>query len=476
MLAKHKTKLVCTIGPATDTIEMMIKMIQAGMNIARLNYSHGDFAQHNEVIVKLRKASAKTGKAITIMADLPGPKVRIGQFASEPVYLRKGADFSLSTKEIPGDQHRVFVNLPKLPKAVKKGNIIYLNDGIIQLKVKNVDGQEVLCKVIAGGELRSRKGLNLPGIKLGISAFTEHDKACLKAALDGGVDAISQSFVESAKDVEIVRKAALELGYKPFIIAKIERADALDNIEEILQAADGIMIARGDLGVEIRIERIAIVQKQLTFLANKYGKPVITATQMLESMVSNPRPTRAEATDVANAILDGTDCIMLSEESAMGKYPVEAANMLTRIAKATEPHRAEACSGKVWFDLDNSKTSIVDILSHNVQQTVEYLKPVAVFVPTHSGRTPRLVSRFKLPMWIVGVTNLPEVYQNLQFSYGVHPLLVDEHPSDWHTFIADWVHKAGLKQGLAVLTEGPSRADPLASHSLQIIDLSSKSS
>jgi pyruvate kinase len=476
MLAKHKTKLVCTIGPATDTIKMMVKMIHAGMNIARLNYSHGDFAQHNEVIQKLRKASAKTGKTITIMADLPGPKVRIGQFASEPVLLRKGADFTLSTMEIEGDQSRVYVNLPTLPEAVKKGNIIFLNDGIIQLKVKSVEGYEVLCKVVSGGELRSRKGLNLPGIKLGISAFTDHDHACLKAALEGGVDAVSQSFVESAKDVETVRNAALELGYKPFIIAKIERADALRNINAILQAADGIMIARGDLGVEIRIERIAIVQKHLTFLAIKYGKPVITATQMLESMVDNPRPTRAEATDVANAILDGTDCIMLSEESAIGKYPVEAAQMLSKIAKTTEPQRSEACKGKAFYDLDTSKTSIVDILSHNVQQTVEYLNPVAVFVPTHSGRTPRLISRFKLPMWIVGVTHQHEVYQNLQFSYGVQPLLVNEHPCDWHTFIADWVHKAGLKQGLAVLTEGPSRSDPLASHSLQIIDLRTKSS
>ena len=471
VFAKHKTKIVCTIGPATETIEMMTKMLRAGMNIARLNYSHGDFAQHAAVVQKLRKVASKTGKQITIMADLPGPKVRIGQFASEPVLLRKGADFTLTTQEILGDQQRVFVNLPNLPEVVKAGNILFLSDGLIQLKVKKVKEQDIHCKVIIGGELRSRKGLNFPGIKLGISAFTPHDKDCLRAALESGVDAISQSFVESAKDIEAVREAALEMGFKPFIIAKIERAGALKNITEIIKAADGIMIARGDLGVETKIERIAIVQKQLTFIANKYGKPVITATQMLESMVDNPRPTRAEATDVANAILDGTDCLMLSEESAMGKYPVEAAQMLANIAKFTEPNRNEACQGKAFFDMDTKYPNIVDIISHDVQQTVQYLKPVAVFVPTHRGRTPRLISRFKLPMWIVGVTHQPDVFQNLQFSFGVHPFLVDKHPEEWHDFTARWMLKTGLKKGLVVLTEGPSMDKPLASHSLQIIDL-----
>lgn len=471
VLAKHKTKLVCTIGPATDTIGMMEKMLRAGMNVARLNYSHGDFQHHSTVIQKLRKAADKTGRQITIMADLPGPKVRIGNFATEPVLLRKGADFILSTQEIIGDQQRVFVNLPTLPQAVKTGNILYLSDGLIQLKVKRVEGKDIHCRVVVGGELRSRKGFNLPGIKLGISAFTERDRDCLQAALEGGVDAISQSFVESADDILTVREAASKLGYEPFIIAKIERAGALKNITEIIKAADGIMIARGDLGVEINIERIAIVQKHITFLANKFGKPVITATQMLESMVDNPRPTRAEATDVANAILDGTDCIMLSEESAMGKYPVEAAKMLAKIANATEPHRSEACLGKAFFDLDANEPNIVDIISHDVQQTVDYLKPVAVFVPTHSGRTPRLISRFKLPMWIVGVTDQYNVFQNLQFSYGVHPLLVENHPVEWHDFTSNWVHQAGLKKGLVVLTEGPSRDKPLASHSMQVIDV-----
>ena len=470
-LARHKTKLVCTIGPASDSPAMLVKMINAGMNIARLNYSHGDFAQHKAVIEKLRAASLKTGKAITIMADLPGLKVRIGNFATEPVYLHKGEEFTLTTDDILGDKRKVSVGLPELPRNVKPGNLLFLNDGIIQIKVMTVKGNDILCKVISGGELRSRKGLNLPGIKLGISAFTERDRACLQSALENGVDAISQSFVESAQDVETVRTAAAEMGYQPFIIAKIERADALKNIHGIIRAADGIMIARGDLGVETRIQRIAVVQKQVCFLANKYGKPVITATQMLESMTRNPRPTRAEATDVANAILDGTDCIMLSEESAIGKYPVEAARMLSLIARDTEPYRNEAHQCKTVFELDQKASNIADVLSHNVQFTVDYLKPRALFVPTHQGNTPRLISRFKLSTWIVAVTHNSSVFRNLQFSYGVHPVLVDEHPQNWRDFTLDWLYQHKIKKGIVVVTEGPSAINPQANHSLQVIDL-----
>jgi pyruvate kinase len=314
-------------------------MLHAGMDIARLNFSHGDFSWHNRVIDRLRSAARSAGKPLTIMADLPGPKIRIGQLAEEPIELKRGDLFTLMTKEIIGDRQSVFVSFPRLSAVVKSGDALFLNDGIIHLEVVRVEGTDVTCSVVVGGELRSRKGLNLPGINLGVCAFTAHDNDCLKLALKNGVDAISQSFIETAADVDVVRKAASDLGYRPFIIAKIERAGALDNIDDILEAADGIMIARGDLGVETPIERIAVVQKQLIYKANQHGKPVITATQMLESMVEHYRPTRAEATDVANAILDGTDCVMLSEESALGKYPVEAVDMLSRIAAATEPYR-----------------------------------------------------------------------------------------------------------------------------------------
>jgi len=313
MLNPNKTKIVCTIGPKSDSPEIMLQMLDAGMNIARLNFSHGDFEWHGKAIANLRQTARTAGKRVTIMADLPGPKMRIGELADEPVELKPGDAFTLTTKEITGNQQHAFVTFEGLPAVVKAGDFIFLNDGIIQLKVVGILGKDVQCTVLAGGELRSRKGLNLPGIDLGVSAFTEHDRDCLKFALEQGVDAVSQSFVVSARDVDLVRGAAAALGHRPFIIAKIERAGALVHIDEILQTADGIMIARGDLGVETPIERIAVVQKQLTQKANVLGKPVITATQMLESMVYHPRPTRAESTDVANAILDGTDCVMLSE-------------------------------------------------------------------------------------------------------------------------------------------------------------------
>ena len=330
-LQENKTKIVCTIGPASESQEVMEKMLQAGMNVARLNFSHGDYESHGEVIAKLRAASRATGKRLAIMADLSGPKMRIGMLKEEPIQLKPGDPFTLTTEDIEGNRALASVSFDRLPQAVNPGDTLYLNDGYIQLEVQKVEGHNVHCGVLVGGELRSRKGLNLPDIDLGISAFTPRDHECLKFALEQGVDAVSQSFVESANDIEAVRSAAKALGHDTFIIAKIERSRAKDNLDGILDASDGIMVARGDLGVEIPIEKIALAQKHLMHLANLRGKPVITATQMLESMTTNRRPTRAEATDVANAILDGTDCVMLSGESAMGEYPVDAVAMLAKV-------------------------------------------------------------------------------------------------------------------------------------------------
>ena len=472
MLAPNKTKLVCTIGPASDSPAIMLQMLQAGMNIARLNFSHGDFAWHKTTIDNLRHAARTAGKRVTIMADLPGPKIRIGQLAQEPIELKRDDSFTLTTSEIIGDRRRVFVSFPRLIAVVKPGDCLFLNDGNIQLEVVKVASNDVACRVLVGGELRSRKGLNLPGIDLGISAFTEHDRDCLKFALENGVDAISQSFVETVADVDAVRQSAAELGHQPFIIAKIERAGALAHVDEILKAADGIMIARGDLGVETPIERIAVVQKQLISRANQLGKPVITATQMLESMMDHYRPTRAEATDVANAILDGTDCVMLSEESAMGKFPVEAVNMLARIAAATEPCRTDVRIREVFADYDRAgDVHLVDLISRNVQQTVAHLAPTAVIVPTATGYTARMVARFMLPVWIAAASPDEATCHGLQFSYGVSPVYVPEHSPDWNTFAQEWVQREGLAVGLVVLAEGPSRDHPKANHRLEIIDL-----
>ena len=290
--AKNKTKIVCTIGPASESIPTLEKLLKAGMNVARLNFSHGDFSGHEQVIKNIRQASLNTGIRIAIMADLPGPKIRIGVLEQEPVELSEGNQFVLTTDDIIGNQSRVSISFDKLPQVVKSGDTLFINDGLIQLEVHSVKNQDIICKVLVGGELRSRKGLNLPGIELGISAFTDHDRNCLKFALEHGVDAVSQSFVATAADIEAVRQYAKEVGRVPFIIAKIERVQALENIDDILKASDGIMVARGDLGVEIPIEQIAVTQKQLMQKANQYGKPVITATHMLESMVEHRRPDR----------------------------------------------------------------------------------------------------------------------------------------------------------------------------------------
>lgn len=447
-------------------------MLRAGMDIARLNYSHGDFAKHKTVIENLRLAAVTADKSLTIIADLPGPKIRIGQLANEPVELRRDEVLTLTTDTIIGDVKRVFVNFPRLTAVVKAGDILFLNDGIIQMEVTKAQGNDVTCRVLVGGELRSHKGLNMPGISLGVSAFTGHDYDCLKSALENGVDAISQSFVEGSADVDAVRKAAIEMGYHPFIIAKIERAGALANIDDILKAADGIMIARGDLGVEIPMEGIAVVQKQLTGKANLLGKPVITATQMLESMVDHCRPTRAEATDVANAILDGTDCVMLSEESAMGKFPVEAVTMLAKIAAATEPHRIQGRMREVFTNYDRvHEVPLVNLMSHNVQQTVDHLKPTFVIVSTAMGHTARLISRFKLPVWVVAVSRKAATCQGLQFSYGVYSIQEPQFPQDWKKFARRCAHDLGLNKGIVVLTEGPSADKPNNNHRLEIIDL-----
>jgi pyruvate kinase len=471
-LPQNKTKIVCTIGPASETTEVMEKMLLAGMNIARLNFSHGDFSGHQNVIRNLRAVARATGRRLAIMADLPGPKMRIGQLAHEPLDLRPGNSLVLTTNEIIGDTGRVSVSFSSLPQVVKQGDTLFLNDGLIQLEVVQVQGDDVHCRIMVGGELRSRKGLNLPGIDLGISAFTDHDFDCMKFALEHGVDAISQSFVNCAGDIKAVRSAAESLGYKPFIIAKIERSNALEHLDEIIDSADGIMIARGDLGVEVPIETIPVIQKRLMRMANLNGKPVITATQMLESMTHNSRPTRAEATDVANAILDGTDCVMLSGESAMGSYPVESVAMLAKIAAAIEPDRP-MLKVKELFREGEAKKSIrpAHLIALSVETSLEYSKPAAVFVPTRSGATARRIAQFRLPAWIIALSSKEPTCQRLQFSSGVWPVIQQEHPEDWNGYIKEWISARGLEGDIVILAEGPSSKHPDANHRMEIIDL-----
>jgi pyruvate kinase len=471
-LPNHKTKIVCTIGPASADRPVLEAMIRAGMNVARLNFSHGDFSGHGDVIGRLRAAAEAVGRRVAILADLPGPKMRIGQLAEEAIELREGDLFTLTTEDVLGTRTRVSMSFPRLPQVVHQGDRLFLNDGIIDLQVESVQGDDVLCRVLVGGPLRSRKGLNLPGIDLGMSAFTEHDRDCLRFALEHGVDAVSQSFVERGEDILAVREAARDLGREPFIIAKIERKGALDHLDQILDAADGIMVARGDLGVEIPIEEIAVVQKQVMRRANRRGKPVITATQMLESMTFHSLPTRAEATDVANAILDGTDCVMLSGESAMGRYPVEAVKMLARIARAAEAYRA-GDPVRRYGDLrgKHGDVGLVDLVALSVNLSLQEVSPAAVMIPTVSGATARHVTRFRLPVWIAAISSEESTCQALQFSYGVHAVHEPQHPTDWNGYAARWLRSEGMDDGLVVLTEGPSPDNPARNHRVEFLDL-----
>jgi pyruvate kinase len=471
-LPDHKTKIVCTLGPATNSREILERMLMAGMDVARLNFSHGDFDSHRRMVEALRTASQTTGKRVAIMADLPGPKIRIGHLAEEPITVGSTSVLILTTEKIIGDSNRIPVNFPDLPKVVKKGDTLFLNDGFIQLEALQIEDNNIRCRVVVGGELRSGKGLNFPGIQLGISAFTENDRRCLEFALKLGVDAVSQSFVETAGDIEEVRRAAAEMGHSPFVIAKIERAQALEHFEAILDAADGIMIGRGDLGVEIPIERIAVVQKQLMRRTNHAGKPVITATQMLESMTNNSRPTRAEATDVANAILDGTDCVMLSGESAMGRYPVEAVNMLSRIAATTEP-KIPLGFGRDTIDSfhKNGAMHPKDLIALSLEHMMDYVCPAALLVPTLSGATARNITRFRLPVWLTAVTPHEQTCRHLQFSFGVYPILEKDPPEDWRRYARDWLRSNGISGDLVLLIEGPSSRNPMSNHRLEIIEM-----
>jgi pyruvate kinase len=472
MLPVHKTKIIATIGPASETPEMLERLIRAGMDVARLNFSHGNFEQHGERIAKIRAAEKVTGREVTVMADLPGPKMRIGQVTPESILVAAGAPFMLTARELMGGPDRASVSFKPLPKVVRQGDRLYLNDGLVQMIVERVEGEDVHCRVAVGGELRSRKGLNLPNINLGIRAFTEHDRNCLAFALRNGVDAVSQSFVESAEDIAAVREAARDFGRVPFIIAKIERADALTHIDEILAASDGIMVARGDLGVEVPIEEIAVTQKRLVAKANLAGKPVITATQMLESMTTSRLPTRAEATDVANAIFDGTDCVMLSGESAMGKFPEESVAMLTRIATAAERARPTASLERLrQVTRTGEPETAAKAIAAVVEKALTSVPCGAVFVPTQTGTTARMISRFKPAVWIAALTRDRAVCQALRFSYGVQPINLVEEPECWTAYAREWARQQELSEAVGMLVAGPSARNPGANHRIEFMSL-----
>ncbi len=454
-LPSHKTKIVCTVGPASRSRKMLKKMMQNGMNVARLNFSHGDPQQHRDDIRAIREVAAELNSVVAIVADLPGPKIRIGRLENGSINLKKGQRITLTTRDVLGNDEVVPVQFRDFCGSVRKGNVIYLNDGFIQMKVVAIEGEDVLCRVIIGGQLLSNKGINLPDSSLTVDPVTERDLKLVDFGLSEGVDAFCVSFAREARDIRKVRDFADGKGRRIFIVAKIERKEALENIDEILHEADGLMIARGDLGVEIPIEKVPVVQKNLIHKANLASRPVITATQMLESMTDNIRPTRAEVTDVANAILDGTDAVMLSEETAIGKYPADACNMLRKIARATDAKRDSLVSAvgvraAMMESIGRRGVCSEDVLSLDVIEALKTLNIRYVLAPTESGGTPRRISRYKNDTWILGFCCDEHTRNLLMLSYGVWPIMLDAVDDDAR--LVEYLKScAGLKAGERVL-------------------------
>jgi pyruvate kinase len=471
----HKTKIVCTIGPASSSEETLRKMILAGMNVARINFSHGNFESHRKIITRVRKVSEELGMPVAIFADLPGPKIRIGMLENEPILLHKGGRVTLTIAEVQGNEKVIPVNYKQLPKSVSSGSLIYLSDGFIQLRCLEVSETDVLCEVLVGGQLYSHKGLNLPGAKILLDPVTEKDFKILEFALNEGIDAFSISFVEKAEEIKKVRNFALEKGKHIYIVAKIERGQAVQNIDEILEETDALMVARGDLGVEIPIQEVPSVQKELIQKAKFLSIPVITATHMLVSMTDNIRPTRAEATDVANAILDGTDAVMLSEETAVGKYPVETVEMMAKIAKTTEDWRSKTKWGldTIIKGITAREMSIDEVITLQVYEALQKLPVAVVLTPTRSGATSRRLSRFKPEPWILAFTRFPETCNCLSLSYGVYPVIMKKHIEDWEKETTEKAKEMGFaKSGdIIVLTQGPASGKPGGTNMLKILTM-----
>ncbi len=418
----RKTKTVCTIGPASESPEILQELIRSGMDVARLNFSHGSLEGHESKIESLREISHRLGRNVAIFQDLAGPKIRIGPFEKGYAVLKPQSWFTLTSRDVAGDDHQVSVNYPNLPLEVKRGDTILLGDGALELEVTETTSTDTRCRVMTGGHVSSRKGINLPSGTLKIPSLTENDRQNLIFGIKKGVDFVALSYVRRAEDIKGAREIMKSKGSKIPIIAKIETRQALDNIDALLEEVDGIMIARGDLGVETPLERVPLVQKMLIGKANAVGKPVITATQMLASMVDNPRPTRAEVTDIANAIFDGTDALMLSEETAVGNYPVESVRTMANIATASE----EAFPYDLFERKGRDRRGYTpDAISYGACLLAREVDAKAIVTPTESGMTARLVSRYRPVHPIIALSPNEGTIKQLSLSWGVIAIKVD---------------------------------------------------
>jgi len=417
----RKTKIVCTLGPASNDKETIMKMAEAGMNVARFNFSHGDHAEQKARMDMVREVEKEFGKPIGIMLDTKGPEIRTGVLKDDRVELVEGEEIILTTEEIEGDKNRVSVTYDKLNEDLQKDSVILIDDGLIELNVKKIEGNDIYCEIINGGELGSRKGVNLPGVKVQLPALTDKDRKDILLGVEEEVHFIAASFVRKASDVLEIRKLLEENGAEDInIVPKIENEEGVENIDEIIEVSDGIMVARGDLGVEIPTEKVPVIQKMIIEKCNDAAIPVITATQMLDSMIRNPRPTRAEASDVANAIVDGTDAIMLSGESAAGKYPVESVETMARIA--IEMENSQAFKDKMANRKPGSK-STTESISFAACETAVNLDADALLTATGSGLTARVVSKFRPFIKIIAATPSKKVQHFLTLTWGVYPLI-----------------------------------------------------
>jgi pyruvate kinase len=451
----RKTKIVCTIGPSCQSREMLEQLIGKGLDVARLNFSHGSHESHGEVIKTIRELSEKLKKPVAIMMDLCGPKIRLGEIPGGPVTVNDGALFTLVEEEIPGDSTKATITYKNLHKEIHVGARILIDDGLVELRVEEIQAGEIRCRVVTGGALSTHKGVNLPGVKLSIPALTEKDIDDLRFGLASRVDLVAISFVRSDKDLELAYRVMAEEGSSIPIISKIEKDEAVANIDKILQNSFGLMVARGDLGVELPFQEVPIIQKRLIKLCNEQSKPVITATQMMDSMIRNPMPTRAEVNDVANAILDGTDAVMLSGETASGKYPLAAVENMARIAEYTEQYLPyEEIITRV-----GQKNNAVEAISLATCELAEQMQAQAIIVSTSSGRTARAISKYKPRPPVIAITDTFPSARRMMLSWGVLPLVVEAAAKDtdalFETMCTAPLDTGIVKQGdLVVLTAG----------------------
>jgi pyruvate kinase len=426
-----RTKIVCTIGPASGSLEVLKKMIRAGMDVVRLNFSHGTREDHARSLENLRIASTITGEPITILQDLSGPKIRVGNLATPSVELKTKSTVRVTTDSVEGTEKQIPTTYENLPKDVKAGDRILLDDGKIQLRVDHVEKKDVVCKVIVGGTLLPRKGINLPGVAVSAPSITDKDKEDLIFGLEKEVDYVALSFVRKAEDIQHFREFIIRhvrKGKRVPIIAKIEKPEAVANIDAILKEADCVMVARGDLGVELPTEQVPMLQKMMVRKCNELGKPVIIATQMLESMIDSPTPTRAEASDVANAVLDGADAVMLSAETSIGKYPVEAVEVMDRICRTAEDQIADE-QYDLWMNRVQHLNAY-DALSRSACLLAKQIKASTIVALTHSGSTAASVAKFRPKARIIAVTDREKIMRRLNLIWGVRGVIVEDLKKD----------------------------------------------